>query len=339
MASRSFAQRWQSRSSWGARPPKRRLGLPTAEGNTVHWEGPALGDYSHDTCPDLVRRVQNFHMDTRGWYDIAYSTLVCRHGDIFEGRGYGTRTGANGTNDGNRRSYAHCVLVGQGDTIPVEAKVAVRLVIEHFESLGSGRRRWCHRDWKATACAGDELCAFVHAGLPVPSTSTPAPSPILPAPTRDYMARGSRGGHVPQLQQILNALGAAPQLAVDGVFGSGTERALKAVQAKHGLTPDGIAGPQTLGLLYGLLGAASKPSMLPTPSKTIKQGDKGTDVTAWQTFLNGVSNAKLTVDGDFGAKTHATTRAFQAFFGLAPDGIVGPKTRAFAVRLAQHLAR
>jgi peptidoglycan hydrolase-like protein with peptidoglycan-binding domain len=42
---------------------------------------------------------------------------------------------------------------------------------------------------------------------------------------------------------------AALGIAADGAFGPGTEKALKAWQAKNGLTADGIAGPMTLAKL------------------------------------------------------------------------------------------
>ena len=38
-------------------------------------------------------------------------------------------------------------------------------------------------------------------------------------------------------------------ISADGVFGPGTERALKEWQAANGLTADGIAGPATFGKL------------------------------------------------------------------------------------------
>jgi peptidoglycan hydrolase-like protein with peptidoglycan-binding domain len=40
-------------------------------------------------------------------------------------------------------------------------------------------------------------------------------------------------------------------IGADGVFGPGTERALKEWQSSKGLSVDGIAGPATLGELLG----------------------------------------------------------------------------------------
>ena len=53
------------------------------------------------------------------------------------------------------------------------------------------------------------------------------------------LRKGSRGEGVKIMQEALG-------IGADGVFGPGTERALKAWQAENGLVADGIAGPRTL---------------------------------------------------------------------------------------------
>lgn len=56
------------------------------------------------------------------------------------------------------------------------------------------------------------------------------------------LRRGSRGDGVKMMQEALG-------LDADGVFGRGTERALKLWQTDNGLTPDGVAGPLTMAKL------------------------------------------------------------------------------------------
>lgn len=59
--------------------------------------------------------------------------------------------------------------------------------------------------------------------------------------------------------------------------------------------------------------------------KTLRKGDKGSDVEKLQALL------KITVDGDFGPKTEAAVKAFQKAHAKecgSADGIVGPKTWA-----------
>ena len=66
-------------------------------------------------------------------------------------------------------------------------------------------------------------------------------------PTRarsKILRRGSRGAEVKRMQETL-------KISADGIFGPGTERAVKSFQRANGLTVDGIAGPATLSRLYG----------------------------------------------------------------------------------------
>jgi putative chitinase len=56
------------------------------------------------------------------------------------------------------------------------------------------------------------------------------------------LRKGCRGNGVKIMQEALG-------IGADGIFGPGTEKALKAWQAKNGLTADGIAGPATFAKL------------------------------------------------------------------------------------------
>jgi lysozyme len=70
------------------------------------------------------------------------------------------------------------------------------------------------------------------------------------------LGRGSRGDKVKQLQAALNRGGY--RVSVDGIFGPGTERAVRAAQAAHGLSADGVAGPLTWKALAPSAAPASK---------------------------------------------------------------------------------
>lgn len=59
---------------------------------------------------------------------------------------------------------------------------------------------------------------------------------------------GSRGDEVRQIQKKLKELGYYTG-SVDGIYGSGTQKAVKAFQKNCGITADGIAGPKTLKYL------------------------------------------------------------------------------------------
>ena len=173
-----------TRAQWGARPPRRVSRSISPQGITVHWGGPSpwrngIGD--HSQCAGLVRGWQNFHMDGRGWSDIAYNFVVCPHGHIFEGRWAGVRSAANGTNNGNYLSYAGCYLGGVGDPFTDEAKSGFN---QAAQILGLPINK-VHSDWKATGCPGPQQTAWVRSGS-TGSDSVPTPAP----PTEDSTTQG-----------------------------------------------------------------------------------------------------------------------------------------------------
>ncbi|MCL2461919.1 MAG: peptidoglycan-binding protein, partial [Defluviitaleaceae bacterium] len=81
-------------------------------------------------------------------------------------------------------------------------------------------------------------------------------SPVSPAPSvspgssaiQATVMRGSSGEAVKQLQRLLNAKGFSAGV-VDGIFGAGTDAAVKGFQKAKNLVSDGVAGPKTWGAL------------------------------------------------------------------------------------------
>ena len=82
-------------------------------------------------------------------------------------------------------------------------------------------------------------------GAPVEASEFPPPE------ARRTLRSGSRGREVEYAQQRLNAFGAAPPLAVDGIFGPLTRKATIAYQQSHGLVPDGVIGRRSWASLDG----------------------------------------------------------------------------------------
>ncbi len=78
------------------------------------------------------------------------------------------------------------------------------------------------------------------------------------------LRRGSSGAAVATLQRLLARLGA--DLAVDGSFGPNTERAVKAFQARSGLTADGIVSGSTKAAIAAAVGRSALPRPSPGPS-------------------------------------------------------------------------
>lgn len=71
--------------------------------------------------------------------------------------------------------------------------------------------------------------------------------------------------------------------------------------------------------------AAPKGSVVKT-MKTLRKGDRGTQVKVLQWLLGQNGHDAGTVDGIFGTKTLAAVQAYQKAKGLTVDGIVGAKT-------------
>lgn len=152
---------------------------------------------------------------------------------------------------------------------------------------------------------------------------------------------GSRGNSVFEMQFFLNEVAGAtpeiPTLAVDGIFGSGTQASVKAFQTKYGLTVDGVVGEKTwdaIFLQYSSLVVDETP-FITSPGQyageVLKLGSRSNTVKRMQFALNmtGRYNSSIpaiAMDGIFGAGTERCVRTFQSYYGLPVDGIVGEVT-------------
>lgn len=105
-------------------------------------------------------------MGTKGWADIGYTGLVCQHGRKIEGRGW--NVGAH-TAGHNETAVGWCLLAGPKNPVTdvmKAAQVDARLATE--DALSRTLRPFCHRDFAATDCPGDDVFAWVQAGMVSP---------------------------------------------------------------------------------------------------------------------------------------------------------------------------
>ncbi len=91
----------------------------------------------------------------------------------------------------------------------------------------------------------------------------------LPTPR---LKKGDRGDEVRELQQALEALGFSPG-TIDGVYGRGTEGAVRAFQSQHGLPADGRVGDDTLEALRQALREGEQPQPAVAPSQLREGGE------------------------------------------------------------------
>jgi N-acetylmuramoyl-L-alanine amidase len=137
-------------------------------GVAVHYSGMNADEQRlHSNCAARVRGMQRYHLEGRGWLDIAYNHVFCRHGFVFVGRGFGVRSAANGTKESNDHYFAVCFLgddsVGRADVTREARRALEVLIAEYRRRYPKAREVRPHSDFFATACPGDELRALITA--------------------------------------------------------------------------------------------------------------------------------------------------------------------------------
>ena len=128
------------------------------------------------------------------------------------------------------------------------------------------------------------------------------------------LKQGSKGSFVVALQYLLNQYGY--NLSTDGIFGSGTAKAVQQFQTNNNLTLDGIVGRNTWQALLNINPA----------SQVLRRGSKSSSVLFLQRLLLSYLYPINNLDGVFGGETERAVKAFQSENGLVADGIVGANT-------------
>jgi len=184
--------------------------------------------------------------------------------------------------------------------------------------------------------------------IPTPIPQLTGVPNYLAIPTKE-LARGLKNDEdVLKLQMLLATDPSIyPEGLITGNFGPATFAAVKRFQEKYGLPAVGRVGPMTLAKLaevFGGGGMVQEPSTTPPPApsggkltRELQLGDEGDDVLQLQAYLAGdpelYPEGKLT--GYFGPLTRAAVKRFQAKYGIAQVGRVGPVTLAKLNELMQ----
>lgn len=149
------------RADWGARKPKTSLSS-IGQVNTIfvhHSVTVASSDPKAD-----ARQIQDFHMDSRNYTDIAYTLLVHPDGTVLEGRTVGGQAAQGAHTSGwNSKSVAVCVI-GNFETDEVTPKImsglneaVAYMKLKQWVTLMPQIRP--HSDVNKTACCGKNLKA------------------------------------------------------------------------------------------------------------------------------------------------------------------------------------
>ena len=165
--------------------------------------------------------------------------------------------------------------------------------------------------------AGDRMQAALYSVNAIPYGSGRYPT----------LVRGDKGLElIYKLQQRLKDLGYYT-IKVDGIFGSGTQRAVREFQRVNGLSVTGAADNATQTLLYS---SAAKPAYgtVDGDYKTLSRSGKyKSAVVPLQKRLKALGYYSGNIDGYFGSQTYRAVRNFQSRNGLTVTGVADPYTQ------------
>lgn len=168
-----------SRSKWGARAGRSgpgRLDPNRVEGIALHWPGMASPLSNVNAVSAALRNWQAFHMDSKGWSDIAYQEAVDQAGNIYRLRGLRVQSGANGDTDVNERFGALLLVLAIGERPSAKMiKAAQGRIRRHQEIFPRSHRIVGHRDIRPepTDCPGDLTTRLISEGAFNPTRKAP----------------------------------------------------------------------------------------------------------------------------------------------------------------------
>lgn len=157
-----------TRSGWAARSPKSRDSLPWSNIDTVfvHYTA-SLADETGDPRARM-RGIQNYHMDTKGWNDVAYNFAFAKTGEILEGRGWCVKSAATGKENGHSVAFVFLGADKAGrDDVTKSGRAALGSLIRQARTMkGHGLMVKGHTEAPGVAgeteCPGKEILAYVH---------------------------------------------------------------------------------------------------------------------------------------------------------------------------------
>lgn len=149
------------RDAWGAREPATEMTPHTIDRITVHHTAVVADDPRRG--PDRMREFQAFHMDQRGWPDVAYHLGIDQGGHLYDLRPWDRRGDTATAYD----PTGHFLVLADGnfdqqDPTPAQLAALVDVLTWAADRFDVGLDTVTgHRDHAITACPGDGLYARI----------------------------------------------------------------------------------------------------------------------------------------------------------------------------------
>lgn len=174
----------RDQAAWGSR-------LTYPDGTTsfnldkivIHWGGLTNGGAGSEAVESrILRGWQGYHIDSKGWSDIAYGYAVGQTGLRYRLRGWNRQGATSGDidDDGipeNAEAVSFVWIGGTktaGGPSPAALRSLGRLILDVFAEYGEVPVT-VHSDHKATSCPGDDIRSWVNARGWEQATPTPIP--------------------------------------------------------------------------------------------------------------------------------------------------------------------
>lgn len=170
-----------SRDQWGARDPRSGPGTldrAKVRGIALHWPGITTPIRGIANVKRALRAWQDFHMDDRGWSDLAYQQIVDQDGNRYQGRGLGVQSGANGDEFVNENFGALLLILAPGERpSPAMVKAVHRVIRRHRALYANSGQIVGHNQVRpgGTTCPGPIVSGSITDGVfepPKPWTTT-----------------------------------------------------------------------------------------------------------------------------------------------------------------------